>query len=398
MVFLAAAVNQSVINLVIVGFVIMLLGFLLKKIKQPLIIAYILAGVLVGPSGFGLINDLDLIEILGELGLILLLFFIGMEISLPNLVKMWKTALFGVLFQVMASIFIVWIIGYFFSWGITRIIVLGFILSLSSSAVIIKLLKEKNELNSTIGQNVLSILLMQDMVIVPMLLITEFLGGEKPTMGTLALQIVGAIAIVALFIYIVKKKSIRFPFANRIKNDHEAQVFVAILFCFGFAILTGFLGLSAALGAFFAGILVHATDSIEWIHDSLRSFQIIFVSMFFVSIGMLIDLNFLMQNYIVVLLLLISVYITNHFINTLILHFFCRDWRNSFYGGAMLAQVGELGFIILASAYYYGSITSYTYQLVILTISLTLLISPFWIQLAKWLSFRKHPFVCPKKE
>lgn len=396
MVFLASTIHQSVINLVIIGFVIMLLGFILKKVKQPIIIAYILAGVLAGPSGLGLITDIDLIEILGELGLILLLFFIGMEISLPNLMKMWKTALFGVFFQVLASVLIITLIGYFFNWSLTRIVVLGFILSLSSSAVIIKLLNEKNELNSTIGQNVLSILLMQDMVIVPMLLITEFLGGDKPSVGKVAAQLLGAIGIIFLFIYIVRKGTIKIPFAERISKDHEAQVFVAILFCFGFAILTGALGLSAALGAFFAGILVRAADSTEWVHNSLHSFQVAFVSMFFVSIGMLIDLSFLIENYNVILLLLLSVYITNHFINTAILHFFCRDWRNSFYGGSMLAQVGELGFIILASAYFYGAISDYTYQLVIITISLTLLISPFWIQGSKWLVFHKKPPVCPK--
>lgn len=396
MIFLASTIHQSVINLVVIGFAIMLLGFVLKHFKQPVIIAYILAGIIVGPSGLRLITDMDLIEILGELGLILLLFFIGMEISLPNLIKMWKTAFFGVFFQVLASVLIVSVIGYFFNWSFTRILVLGFILSLSSSAVVIKLLEGKNELNSTIGQNVLSILLMQDMIIVPMLLITEFLGGEAPTIGKIALQIVGAIGIITLFIYIIKKGTIYFPFTNKIKNDHETQVFVAILICFGFAILTSYLGLSAALGAFFAGILVHAADSTDWVHDSLHSFQVAFVSMFFVSIGMLIDLNFLLEHYNVILLLLLSVYFTNHLINTAILHFFCRDWRNSFYGGSMLAQVGELGFIILASAYYYGAITDYAYQLVIITISLTLLISPFWIQGSKWLVFHKRPPVCPK--
>lgn len=394
MVFLAAAVHQSVINFVIVGFVVMLMGFLIKKIKQPVIVAYILAGILVGPSGLGLIKDQSLIAILGELGLILLLFFIGMEISLPNLFKMWKTALFGVLFQVLASIFFIGIIGYFFDWSWNRVVVLGFILSLSSSAVIIKLMESKNELDSSIGQHVLSILLMQDMIIVPMLLITEFLGGDKPTPGKIALQIIGGILLLAIFIYIIKKKKIKLPFADRIKDDHETQVFVAILFCFGFAILTGFLGLSAALGAFFAGIVVHAADSTEWFHDSLHSFRVAFVSMFFVSIGMLIDLNFLFDNYSIVLLLLVSVYLTNHLINTVVLHYFCRNWRNSFYGGAMLAQVGELGFIILAAAYSYQVISDYTYQLTILTIALTLLISPLWIEGSKWLVYRKNPPVC----
>lgn len=394
MIFLAATIHQSVINLVIVGFVIMVLGFILKKIKQPVIVAYILAGILVGPSGFGLIQDQSVIEILGELGLILLLFFIGMEISLPDMVKMWKTAFFGVFFQVLASILIVSIIGYYFDWSMNMIIILGFILSLSSSAVVIKLMDEKNELNTSIGQNVLSILLMQDMVIVPMLLITDFLSGEMPTVGAVILQVSGGLVIILIFIYILKKKTIHLPFADKIKADHEVQFFVAILFSFGLAILTSLIGLSAALGAFFAGIIVHAADSTEWVHDSLHSFRVAFVSMFFVSIGMLIDLSFLLDNYHIVLLLLVSVYITNHLINSIILHYFCRNWRNSIYGGAMLAQVGELGFVVLGTAYYYNSITDYAYQLIIITISLTLLISPMWIMITERFTLRGRPKVC----
>jgi CPA2 family monovalent cation:H+ antiporter-2 len=394
MMFLAVNMNQQVINLVIAGFVIMVVGLLVKWIKQPLIIAYILAGVIIGPSGIGMIKDPELINILGELGLILLLFFIGMEISLPNLFKMWKTALFGVTFQVLASILIVGIIGWSFHWSINRIITLGFVLALSSSAVIIKLMEDKKELSTTIGQNVLSILIMQDIVLVPMLITIEFLGGSTPTIQKTLMQIIGSLFIIGIFIYLLKKKTIHLPFTNKIKNDHEGQVFVAVLFCFGFAIATSFLGLSAALGAFFAGLIVHAADSTEWFHDSLHSFRVAFVSMFFVSIGMMINLHVLFENYHVVLLLLLSVYITNHLINTLIMYFFCRNWRNSFYGGAMLAQVGELGFMLLASAYFYGVISDYGYQIAILTISLSLFISPIWIEISKWFVFRKHPIKC----
>jgi CPA2 family monovalent cation:H+ antiporter-2 len=292
---------------------------------------------------------------------------------------MWKTAFLGVFFQVLISVLLMFVIGYYFNWGLNRTIIIGFTLSLSSSAVVIKLMDEKKEINTPVGQSVLSILLMQDMVIVPMLLVTDFLSGEKPTLGMVFLQILGSLIILFVFWYIINNKTIKVPFADKIKSDHEAQVFIAILFSFGLAILTSLMGLSAALGAFFAGIIVHAADATEWVHNSLHSFRVAFVSMFFVSIGMLIDLNFLVENYLIILFLLVSVYITNHLINTLILQYFCRNWKNSIYGGAMLAQVGELGFIILGTAYLNDSISNFTYQLAIITISLTLLISPIWI-------------------
>jgi CPA2 family monovalent cation:H+ antiporter-2 len=234
-----------------------------------------------------LIEDPEIIEILGELGLILLLFFIGMEISLPDIFKMINTAFIGVIMQVTGSIAVVLILGLILGWSFPVIIFLGFVIALSSTAVVIKLLEEKNEINTAIGQHVVSILIMQDLVIVPMILITEYLGGKVHSTGMIIVQIIGSLAIISGFVWILKKKKIKFPFQEYLVKDHELQVFVAILFCFGFAILTSYMGLSAALGAFFAGILVHASDSTKWFHESLHSFRIAFVSMFFVSIGFL---------------------------------------------------------------------------------------------------------------
>ncbi len=388
---LAATISPHVISLVVIGFIITVLGFLLKRFKQPVIVSYIIAGMLMGPKGLGLVKDAYVVDILGELGLILLLFFIGMEISLPKLFKRWKIATFGVVLQVLASVLIVGIIGYFFQWPLQRIIVLGFILSLSSSAVVIKLLQDNQEIDTVIGQNVLGILLMQDILIVPMLLITEFLSGKTLNTHEIILQIVGGLLIIALVFYILRKKEIKLPFSKRIEKDYESQVFIALLFSLGFAIVTSYLGLSAALGAFFGGIFISATDSGKWFHDSLSAFRVAFVSMFFVSIGMLIDLEFLVENWKIVAILMLSAYFTNHLINTLVLNFFCKNKKNSIYGGALLGQVGELGFIILGTAYYYKVISDYAYQLVVLVVSLSLLISPFWIGVTKRLTFRGKP-------
>ena len=388
---LAIEINQNILSFLFVGFVVLLIGILLKRIQQPLIVAYIITGVLLGPYGIGFIKDIEMVEELGELGLILLLFFIGMEISLPDLVKLWKTSLFGTLIQVAASILAIFALGYFFNWKLQQVIVVGFVISLSSSAVVIKLLESKNEVHTAIGQNVISILLMQDMLIVPMLIITELLGGVKPTTEEIIMQSGGGLFIIAIFIIILRKGKIRLPFSKWMEKDHELQVFIAIIFCFGFASFTAFLGLSAALGSFFAGIIVHATDTKEWFHDSLHSFRVSFVSMFFVSIGMLINLHFLVDNLLIISLLVLTAFITNHLINTFTLNVFCRNWRNSVYGGALLAQIGELSFIIAATAYYRDVIGEFTYQLSIATISITLLFSPFWILLTKKIVDRFAP-------
>ena len=382
MIFLAAT-NPNLFLIVLIGLIVIGLGIVLRYFRQPYVVAYIIAGVLLGEHGFEIITDKELIATVGDFGLILLLFFIGMETSLPNLLKKWKIAVIGTTLQVLASILIVGLIGFFFSLPLNQIIVLGFVISLSSSAVVIKLLQDNKESQSPIGQSVVSILLMQDVLIVPMLIATSYLGATLPDTKDIMLQIVGGILIIGVIFWILKKKEITLPYSDKIEKDHELQVFIAFIFCFGFALITAFFGLSAALGAFVGGLVIHAARSTEWFHDSLHAFRVVFVALFFISIGMMIDLDFLYSNWDIIGLLILAVYISNHFINTVVLHYFGRNWKYSIYGGALLAQIGELSFVLAASAFHAQIISDFTYQLTIVIISLTLLISPFWIAITK---------------
>ncbi len=381
--YLLAAANTNLSAFVFLGIIIVLLGAVLRYFKQPYIIAYILAGVLLGDYGFGIITDQKLITTMGDIGLILLMFFIGMEISLPGLIKNWKVAVLGTFVQIIASILLVALIGYFLTWQTNQIITIGFVISLSSSAIVIKLLQDNGEINSSTGKNVLSILLMQDILIVPMMIITNYLGGQAPTIQELVLQIAGGILVIGAILWIWRKKEIEIPFSQQVEADHEIQVFVALIICFGCAVLTAFFGLSAALGAFVGGMVIHATRSAAWFHDSLHAFRVMFVALFFVSVGMMIDLKYLTEHWVAVGLIILAVYISNHFINAIVLHYFGRNWKKSIYGGALLGQVGELSFVLSASAFSAQIISDYTYQLTIMVISLTLLISPFWIAMTK---------------
>lgn len=380
---LLAVLNPDLIVLVLVSIIIIGIGSILRLLKQPYIIAYIIAGLLIGKDGFGLVTNDASIRAFGEFGLILLLFFIGMEISLPHFIKNWKAPTFGTILQIMGSILLMSLIGWLFSWSIQRIVVLGFITSLSSSAVVIKLLQDNNESGTALGQSVISILLTQDILIVPMLILTTYLGGVVPSTTEMVLQLVGGILLIGGILWVLRKKEFSLPFSERIQEDHEMQVFIAIVFCFGFATITALFGISAGLGAFVAGMVVHAARSTEWFHESLHSFRVIFVAIFFASVGMLIDLSFLVENWKIISLIIIMVYIGNHFINAVVLHYFGRDWKMSMYGGALLAQIGELSFVLSSAGYYAGIISNYEYQLTIVVISLTLFLSPFWISLTK---------------
>jgi CPA2 family monovalent cation:H+ antiporter-2 len=374
-----------------VAILLVIIGFLLKKIKQPYIIGYILIGVLLGENVLGVVKNPETIHHMGEIGILLLLFFIGLEISLPKLVQQWKIAAVGTTLQVLISVVIMFGIGYIFGWQVQRVILLGFVIALSSSAVIINLLQDNNLLDTKIGKNVLSILLTQDIIIVPMLICTSLMGGKTESVTNIVIMIVGGILLILTLVYIYKRRRVRLPLSDKILGDHELQVFLAIIFCFGGALLTSLFGLSPALGAFVGGMYLHSSKSTAWIHDTLHAFRVIFVAFFFAGVGLQIDFSFIAQNWLEVILVLLTVYVTNHFINTIILRVFSNSWFDALLGGAYLAQIGELSFLLVSSSFYLDIIGEYEYKFTISLISLTLLISPFWIKLTEIIIAKNKP-------
>lgn len=375
----AVQVDPILSKLVFLSVGIILISFIFKWLKQPYIVAYILVGIFIGPYGFQLVTDESLISSMGSFGLILLLFFIGMEISINKIIANWRIPVLGTLIQVVFSIGAVWLVSHLFTWQLNQILVLGFVISLSSSAIVIGYLQDRGLINSNLGQNIVGILLVQDILVVPMLVILNYLSGEVLSFMEIGKQILGALLILGITIWVLKKDSIKLPFGKHIRKDHEIQVFIAFAFCFGFSLLTSFFGLSSALGAFVAGIIVSKAKETTWVHKSLHAFRIVFVALFFVSVGMLINMDFLIDNLRFVAIMVLLAFFTNNLINALIVRFLGESWKDSLYTGAILAQIGEFSFILGATAYFIGLISENTYQLVISTISVTLILSPLWI-------------------
>ncbi len=191
-----------------IAFVTLVTGMILKRFKQPHVIAYLLVGVILGPSGLAVIADKDWVGQLGSIGVVLLLFFVGMEVSPKRLAANWKLPVIGTLLQIMVSVLFVAIMGYFLDWPFPRIVLLGFVISLSSTAVVIKLLQDWKELDTRIGQDVLGILLIQDLAIVPMMISIGLLGGAEFSPTVLILQLVGGVpSLLWLFGYPLKTGS-----------------------------------------------------------------------------------------------------------------------------------------------------------------------------------------------
>ena len=362
---------------------ILILGLLLRSLKQPHVVGYLIAGVILGPHGIALVQDEATLSRLGAIGVVLLLFFIGMEASPRKLIENWKVAVLGTLLQIIISIACVWPLGLFLDWPVERIILIGFVISLSSTAVVLKLLQDWKEFDTKVGQNVLAILLAQDLAVVPMLIILAMFGDSSAEHGNVYLQAGGAVLIAVIVGYIAVKNTIHLPLSRVLGEDLEMHLFAALAICLGLSLLTGLAGLSTALGAFVAGMLIGAAKETRWVHHSLEPFRILFVALFFVSIGMLVDLGFLLSHWYQVGALILLVLITNTFINGMILRMLGDNWRDSIYAGTLLSQIGEFSFVLAAVGIQAKIISDYGYQMTVVVISMSLLVSPAWIMLVR---------------
>lgn len=368
---------------------ILLIGFALRALRQPQIVGYIIAGLVIGPYGLGMLEDPDLISRIGSIGLIVLLFFVGMEASPGSLLKRWRLAIFGVILQVAATIAAVWIIALFYDWTLSQIIVFGFVISLSSTAVVLKLLKDWHELDTQTGQNVLVVLLAQDLALIPMIITINMLGGEQVVLGDLLAQLAGAVVLIGIAAWVFTRDHVQLPFAENLRADHELQVFAALMLCFGLALISGELGLSTALGAFVAGLVVSSARETDWVHQSLEPFRVVFVAAFFVSIGMLIDVDYVRDNLLELGLLVAVIVLVNTLLNAGILRLLGSSWRRAGYAGALLSQIGEFSFILAALAFAGGSLPEQDYPRIVAVIAISLVFSPAWIGLCK--AFLGHP-------
>lgn len=371
----------------IIVFVVLIGGLLLTYARQPRVAGYLVVGMLLGPHGLGLSPPHEMTQFLSEMGVAFLLFFVGMEVSVQQLIKGWRISVMGTLFQILLSLGFAWLIGWWHGWAFGEIILIGFIISLSSTAVVLTVLQNWNELNAPVGQDVLGILLVQDLMVVPMLIILGFLGGEEPTAFSIALKIFGGLLIFGLIGYVVLRGRVNLPTPKMVQEDEELELFLSLAICLGFAILTTVFGLSEALGAFAAGILVSAVGWTDRQHRLLHPFKILFMALFFVSIGMLVNLHYVLEHWGKISILVFLILVVNTAINTLVLRAGKRSLRDSWYGGFLLSQIGEFSFVLASVGLASGMWSSGREHVAYALIAMSLILSPLWIALGKsWIN------------
>ena len=364
-------------------FIGLIFALVFRHFKLPLVLAYILTGLIVGPQCLSLINNIDVIETMGSLGVILLLFFIGMEVSPDKLRHSWRISIGSTGLQIVLSLLSMFAIGSLLNWSAERIVLLGFVLSLSSTAVVLKLMQDKNELHSEQGQHVLGILLVQDLAVIPMVIVIGIMDETGVQSNVIAMQVIAGIVVLLLVRWLLNQAYIEFRWLNKLKVNHELQVIGALLCCFGLSLLSGLMHLSTALGAFVGGMLVAKMKDSLWIRTSLEAFHVVFIAIFFMSIGMLLNIHFILQNSGLLTVLLLMVLVGNTLIATVTLRALKVSWAKSVYAAAMLAQVGEFSFILATLGRQSKLISDYGYHVTVAVIALSLFASPFWVALAR---------------
>ncbi len=359
-------------------------GIIVTRLRQPAVIGYIFAGVLLGPSGLAFVENRDQIVVLAELGVLLLLFLIGMELSLRGFARVWRIAMIATALQIAISVSTVFLLAQLFAWSFALTLLIAFAVSLSSTAVAIKILEDINELRTDAGKIAVGVLIAQDLAVVPMLLIIDGLaeGGSIDLLTVIKIAI--AIVFLALLIrFLSGRRRLRLPFSGAIGTNVDLTPLTALAYCFAAAAVSGVIGLSPAYGAFLAGLLIGNSTERAAVHSATQPIQSVLLMVFFLSIGLLIDLSYIWANLGTVLVLLFFVAIFKSAMNVGILHILGEPWQRSFLAGVVLAQIGEFSFVILAAGAGAGIVDNDGYRLFVAIIALNLALSPLWLNAAR---------------
>jgi len=378
--------------IIILGFSIPVI-YIFNKIKLPSIIGFLITGIIIGPFGLKLIQDIDGIQLMAEIGVAFLLFTIGIEIRLSRFLKHLSEILLTGGLQILCTFIVGMIIGLTIQLSISQSIFIGFILVHSSSALILKILKDRDDEASPQGRISIGIILFQDMMVVPMMLLIPFLARESgPDALMIAWKLVKSILIIVVIL--VAARYVIPRVLERLVNTNMRDVLViaSVVITMGIAGITESLGLSLAIGAFLAGLALSDTDFTHQITSDISPFRDVFLSVFFVAFGMILNLDFLRENpgYIILIsLIIIGIKATIVFGLVKLLKY---PLRVALLSGVLLSQIGEFSFVLASQGFKNNIISNNIYQTFIGASVLTFIVTPLLASLVYYLLARKNIF------
>ena len=374
-----------------------LVNYLFTRINVPTIIGYLFTGVIAGPYLLGIISSPHQIELIAEIGVVLLMFTIGMEFSVNHLFRIRRIVFLGGFMQLVLTAGITMLLARVYKMEWSGAIFVGFMTALSSTAVVLKILQERSELTSNYGRTVLGILIFQDIILIPLLLFTPVLGGETSGKGSEVLLLMGKATILIGLVY-VGNRWLMPKLLTLIAHTKNQELFLMSIFliCLSVALLTSEMGISLAFGAFLAGLMISDSEYSHNAFGNLIPFKDTFTSFFFVSIGMLLDLDFVAAHPMLVFSTVLLVLVVKMLIAGATAFVLGHTFRGTIMVGFALCQVGEFSFILAQSGLNYQIIPEYYYQLFLAVAVISMSVTPLLILISHPVASMLLKFPVPK--
>jgi len=366
-------------DIVVIFLLSVLLLIALYRIKIPSIVGFLITGIIAGPAGLGLIHNQESIKFFAELGVIFLLFTIGLEFSISHMMKSRQFVLIGGTVQVFSTILICTGLTIVAGWDLNHALFVGMLASLSSTAIVMKVLSDRQEVDSPHGRAALGILIFQDLIVIPMMMIIPILAGDTTGSPSMIRLVLGSILIIAV-VYVSARHVIPYllHYAAKLRN-REMFLFIVIGTCLLIAYLTSSIGLSMALGAFLAGLIISESEYSMHAMYNMIPFRDMFSAFFFISIGMIFDISYLLSHPVDVAALVVAIILIKYVTGTLAAIVSGLPARSSVLTGISLSQIGEFSFILATSGATVGIFAPEQFQLFLDVSVVTMGLAPLLI-------------------
>ncbi len=362
--------------------------YVFHRAKLPALVGFLITGVFIGPYGAAIITETRVVERLAGIGVVLLLFNVGLEFSLEDIFKSGRQFLIGGGIQVVLTISVVMGITGLFGYSLPHALFFGFLASLSSTAIVLKMYADRTELETAHGRLGTGILLFQDIAVVPMMLLLPVLNQASSAGAVTPLSVLislGKAVLGLIGVYISARQVVPFLLLQVIRlRNREIFFLLVVLLCLGTAWVTYSLGLSLALGAFLAGLIIAESEYSHHIVAEIIPFRDYFASIFFISIGMLLHTNFFITHWIILLFLAAVIIVLKTGLVVVTASILRYPIRTSLLAGLGLAQIGEFSFLLAQQGHERNLMSGDVFQLFINTSILSMLAAPFLIQAGPW--------------
>ncbi len=377
-------------ELIIILAVSLPITYIFHRAKLPALVGFLITGVLIGPYGAAIITETRVVERLADIGVVLLLFTIGLEFSIADIMRSGRQFLIGGGTQVLLTIAAVAGIALLLHYPLPQAVFFGFLASLSSTAIVLKMYSDRSELETTHGRLATGILLFQDIAVVPMMLMLPVLGEASAAGEVTVLSVLVSLgeAVLGLVgVYFAARQVVPFLLHQVIRLKNREMFFLlVVLLCLGAAWITYSLGLSLALGAFLAGLIISESEYSHHIVAEILPFRDYFASIFFISIGMLLQTDYFMAHWVLLVIIALLLVLLKSGLVAATSTLLRYPVRSSLLAGLGLAQIGEFSFLLAQQGQISGLMGHDIFQVFINASILSMLATPFFIQAGPWIT------------